>query len=409
MSQDMNRDFRMLATGQGLSWLGNGFQTVALAFAVVHGGGGAGELGAVAASSIIAMLLGSLFGGVWADRLQPQRVMVLSDAVRCVAVAGMAIVFAAGRPSVVLLCGLTAVASAAGSFFSPAMMALKPMIVPSARLQSANATLSMLQTVCSVLGPALGGVVVAVFGAPVGFGVNAASYLASIITALLIRARVERSQHRDMLREITEGWSEVRSRDWLLSGMLAATVYHIANGIVLVLSMVVAVRELGGANAVGLISAAEGIGGFAGAAIAMRLRPRRLLRAGWLALLLMSLWVMGYVWPGVLPAVMAGAIVGYAGLSFFAVAWETAIQDHVPHRVLARVASWDMLTSFLAMPLGSALAGPLSAAFGIDPVLVVCAAVLFGSSLLPLLARGTRELTRPANEVEAPELDEVRL
>jgi hypothetical protein len=212
-----------------------------------------------------------------------------------------------------------------------------------------------------------------------------------------------------MLHELAEGWSEVRSRDWLFSGVLAATVYHIANGIVLVLSMVVAVRDLGGANAVGLIAAAEGIGGVIGAAIAMRLRPRRLLRAGWLAILLMSLWVIGYVWPGVLAAVVVGAIVGYAGLSFFSVAWETAIQDHVPHRVLARVASWDTLTSFLAMPLGSALAGPLSGAFGIDRTLVACAAVLFGSSLIPLFVRGTRELTRPVVPLEARQPEDVRI
>ena len=53
----------MLAAGQGLSWLGNGFQTVALAFAVVSAGGGPGELGLVTASSVIAMLLGSAASG----------------------------------------------------------------------------------------------------------------------------------------------------------------------------------------------------------------------------------------------------------------------------------------------------------------------------------------------------------
>jgi MFS family permease len=104
------------------------------------------------------------------------------------------------------------------------------------------------------------------------------------------------------------------------------------------------------------------------------------------------------VWPAVLVAVIAGAIIGYAGLSFFGVAWETAIQDQVPHRSLGKVASWDQLTSFIAMPLGNVLAGPLSAAFGIDPVLVVCSLVLLGSSLAPLLARGSRELTRPEPE-----------
>src|ERR1700759_1426743 len=89
-------DFRLLATGQTLSWIGNGFQTVALAFAVVRSGGGPGDLGLVMACSVIAMLGCSLFGGVWADRLQPQRVMVASDLVRLLGAAAMAIMFLGG-------------------------------------------------------------------------------------------------------------------------------------------------------------------------------------------------------------------------------------------------------------------------------------------------------------------------
>jgi MFS family permease len=395
-------DFRLLAAGQALSWLGNGFQTVALAVAVVLTGGGPGDLGLVMACSVLAMLAGTLFGGVWADRLQPQRVMVLSDIVRCAAVGGMAIMFGTGHRWLPLLCALAAVSAFAGSFFSPAMTALKPMVVTAARRQSANATLSLLQTSCAVIGPAAGGVVVAAFGATTGFVVNAVSFVVSAATALLIRARVERTARQGMLYELSEGWAEIRRRDWLLSGVLAATVYHVANGVVLVLIQVVAIRDLGGASAAGLIASAEGFGGVVGAAIAMRYKPVRLLRAGWLALLLMPLWVLAYVWPAVLTAVVLGAVLGYAGLSFFSVAWETAIQDQVPHRLLARVASWDTLTSFLAMPVGSALAGPLALAFGIDHVLLTCALVLFGASVAPLFVPGSRRLTRPTAQHAAP-------
>ena len=67
----------------------------------------------------------------------------------------------------------------------------------------------------------------------------------------------------------------------------------------------------------------------------------------------------------------------------------------MPHALLARVASWDTLTSFLGMPLGNGLAGPLSHLFGIDRVLLGCAAVLLVSSLSPLLTVGSRRLTRP--------------
>jgi MFS family permease len=397
-------DFRLLAAGQALSWLGNGFQTVALAVAVVLTGGGPGDLGLVMACSVLAMLAGTLFGGVWADRLQPQPVMVVSDLVRCAAVGGMAIMFGTGHRWVLLLCALAAVSAFAGAFFAPAMTALRPMVVSATRRQSANATLGLLRTSCAVIGPAAGGVVVAALGATTGFVVNAASFVVSAATVALIRARVERTARQGMWRELGEGWAEIRRRDWLLSGVLAATLYHVANGVVLVLVQVVAIRDLGGAGAVGLIGSAEGLGGVVGAAIAMRYRPVRLLRAGWVALLLMPVWALAYVWPAVLTAVALGAVLGYAGLSFFSVAWETAIQDHVPHRVLARVASWDTLTSFLAMPVGSALAGPLATAFGIDHALLTCAVVLFGASVAPLFVAGTRELTRPtARPAAAPQ------
>jgi MFS family permease len=387
-------DFRLLATGMSLSWLGNGFQTVALGVAVLLAGGGAGDLGLVMAASVVAMLLCTLFGGVWADRIQPQRVMVLSDAVRFLATAAIAVMFGAGAYHLPTLCGLAAVAAGAGAFFEPAMTALKPMLVPAAQRQRANATLSLLKTVCSVLGPAAGGLTVAQFGAPAGCWVNAASFVASMAAALLIRARAPRAPRTGMLRELGAGWREIRQRDWLRVGVLAATVYHVANGVILVLVQVVAIEQLGGARAAGFIAAAEGAGGVLGATIALRWRPRRLLRAGWLTLLLMPLWALAYVWPGVLTAVLAGAMIGYAGLTFFVVAWDTALQDYIPHHLLARVASWDLLTSFLAMPIGYAVAGPLAAAFGIDRVLVACALVLLGASLAPLLVGSSRQLTR---------------
>jgi MFS family permease len=116
----------------------------------------------------------------------------------------------------------------------------------------------------------------------------------------------------------------------------------------------------------------------------------------------MPLWALAYVWPAALVAVLAGAIIGYAGLFFFDVAWETAIQDRVPHKALGRVASWDYLTSFIAMPIGNALAGPLSQAYGINRVLIACAAVLFLAAASQLFIPGTRRLTRLTAATSAP-------
>ncbi len=397
----MTRDFRLLAVGQGFSWLGNAFQTVALAVAVITTGGGAGDLGLVMATNILTLLAGTLFGGIWADRLQPQRVMVLSDVIRFAATAGIAAMFSTGGYHLALLCALTVVSAGAGSFFNPAMSALKPLLVPAEDRQRANATLSLLQSMCGVAGPATAGITVAAFGAPAGFTVNAVSFLLSMAAVAFIGVRAPRGPRSSALHELRAGWSEVRGRTWLFSNLIGAGTYHVANGVILVLVPIIAMERLGGPHAIGWIAAAEGLGGVIGSAIGMRFRPRRLLFAGLLALPLMSVWVFAYVWPGTLAAIMIGAVIGYAGLLFYDVAWDTSLQENVPHRVLGRVSSWDYMTSFVAMPIGNALAGPLSDHFGIDRVLTVCGCVLLAAGVGMLLVPANRRLIRTGRPAPA--------
>src|SRR5690349_1098423 len=132
------RDVRLLLAGQGLSWVGDAFNPIALSVAVVLGGGGAGELGVVLASAVVARLLCSLVGGVWADRVTPHRIMVGADLTRAGSVAAMALAFALGDPPVAVLAGLAAVTAGAGAFFYPAFVSLRPLIVPVSALQTAN-------------------------------------------------------------------------------------------------------------------------------------------------------------------------------------------------------------------------------------------------------------------------------
>jgi hypothetical protein len=178
----------------------------------------------------------------------------------------------------------------------------------------------------------------------------------------------------------------------LVVGIGAAGIAHVANGVLLVLFQLVALRDLGGPHAYGLIAASEGAGGLIGSVIALRVRPKYPLRVGWLACALLSLWAAGYVWPGTLTTVVFTGLLGYAGLMFFSVMWETAIQNAVPHQLLARVASWDMLVSFVGMPLGNAMAGPLANWLGARTVIGGCAVVLLGATLSPLLWPSSREL-----------------
>jgi MFS family permease len=386
--------FRLLAVGQGLSWFGDAFAPIALAVAVLAGGGSASELGLVLAATMAARLAGTLVGGIWADRVSPGRIMVASDVVRALSTLATAGYFATGQDSVPLLCGLAAVTGGAAAFFGPAFVSLRPLLVEVDRRHAANATLNILQNSAFILGPAAAGVFVAWAGAPWAFVVNAASFVVSAGTVAAIRVDAPRAPRAGLLAELREGWREVTGRSWLLAGLLAATAYHAAFGAVTVLVDVIAVRDLGGPTALGWISAASGAGGLVGGLLALRMPPRRPLFVGWPCVALMSLFAAAFAWPGHLAAVIGAAVVAFAGLMYFSVCWDTALQDGVPHSVLARVSSWDILTSFVAIPAGNALAGPLAHTFGTGRVILVAAAVMALASFAPMLVRGSRELRR---------------
>lgn len=391
------RDFRLLLLGQGLSWVGDAFNPIALSVAVVLGGGGARELGVILASAIVARLVCTLLGGVWADRLTPHVIMVVTDLVRFATASGMAVSFAVGDPPLALLAALSAVSAGSGAFFFPAFVSLRPLVVPSVLRQGANATISTFQSGAQIGGPVLAGFVVAQLGPVWGFAINAATFLWSAACAARVSARAERGGGRSsMWSEVRDGFGEIRSRDWLWTGLTSAGMFHISSGVLIVLIELVAIRDLGGARALGLITAAQGVGGLLGGLIALRVQPRRILLAGFLALATMGLLPLGFAWPGTLPGILVLALVAQAGLMFFDVGWQTALQEGVPHDRLARVVSWDILISFVAMPIGSLLAGPLSERFATDTIMVSIAAWMLVAGCWPVLVRGTRSFTRPS-------------
>lgn len=389
------RDFRLLLAGQGLSWVGDAFHPIALSVAIVLSGGGATELGAIAAAAMGARLACTLFGGVWADRLAPHRVMVFADAVRAAAAAATAVAFLLGDPPLLLLASLAALTSGAGAFFFPAFVSLRPLVVPAAQRQSANAVISFLQSAAQITGPLLAGIAVAHLGPVTGFAVNAATFVWSAVGVTLVRARAElRTQRSSVHAEIVQGLAEIRRHDWLWTGLVSAGMFHVATGVLVVLVEVTAVRDLGGARALGLVLAAQGVGGILGGLLAMRAQPRRLLLWAFLALGGFPLFPLAFYWPGHLAGILLLGLVANAGLMFFAVGWDTALQDGVPHDRLARVASWDILISFSAIPLGNVLAGPLSARFDTATVMLGVSVWMLVAGCWPLLARGVRDFTR---------------
>lgn len=384
-----HRDLRALATGQGLSWLGDSFAPIALAVGIATSGGGATELGVPLAAAMVGRVVFTLVGGVWGDRLQPVRVMAVSDVARAALAASLALVFATGTWNVAVLALLMGLSGAAAAFFHPAFAALKPRLVPDGEQQASNAGLAMLATGTRVAGPALAGAVVALAGPAVGFTVNAVCFTCSAILVLRVRVRPERNAPGSFWQDLREEAGAVLDRPWLASGILAATIYHIGNGVLLVLLPLIVVRDLGGSASLGIVESSMAAGALVGGLLAARMRPRRPLVTAFAVLLLSGLGFLGLARPERLPLVALFMAVGFGALMVFGVLWETTIQREIPHGRLARVNAWDQMASFAVFPLGALLAGPPTAAFGEGPVVLGCVGILLLSPIVALVVRDT--------------------
>jgi MFS family permease len=391
-----HRQFRLLFLGRLTSLTGSAIAPIALAFAVLEISGSATDLGLVLAAGMVPQILFFLFGGVVADRLPRNRVMVAADVVDGVAQLAAAALVLGGDAAVWHLAALNAARGGASAFFFPAAAGITPQTVPPAELQQTNALLRLTTSGTNVVGAALGGLLVAAMGPGWALGWDGVTYLAGAVFIAAMRVPAAgRMPGSSVLRELREGWTEFASRTWLWAIVAAAALGNMAFQIgFAVLGPVVASRELGGASAWGFIVASSGVGFILGGLLAFRLRPRRPLRLGSYALLLGSLGLVGLALELPTWAIALGALVAGMGLEIFGVFWDLSLQQHVPNERLSRVSSYDALGSFVAIPLGQVLAGPLADAIGIEAAIWFAVALFTVPIVGTLLVRDVRDLER---------------
>ena len=391
------REFRLLFSGQSVSLIGDNLAPIALAFAILDAGGSATDIGLVYASNIVARVAFMLVGGVWADRLSRRRVMLAADALRAACTAILAAAVIAGHAPLGLFVAMVAIHGVGAAFFTPASTGLVPQTVSTPLLQQANALLGIARSAGSVLGPALGGIVIALAGPGPALAVDAGTFMVSAAALLAMRP----PEHdrgglgTTFLADLAEGWAEFRARTWVWVIVLQYAVWHmLVLGPFMVLGAVVARESLGGAGAWALILAASGLGELAGGLVALRLRPRWPLRA--------ATWA-GLLWApqvGLLAAqapawlIAAAALVAGAGMAFVVTVWNTALQEHVPARTLARVSSYDWAGTLIFLPVGFALAGPAASALSIPAVLWLGVAWSLASALAVLAVPSVRAMDR---------------
>jgi MFS family permease len=388
--------FRYLVAGRTTTMLGNAVAPIALAFAVLDLTGSARDLGLVVGVRSLTNVIFILFGGVIADRLPRHLLMVGASVLAGATQAAVAVTVLTGTATIPLLLALSAVNGVAAAVSFPAVAAIVPQTVPAGILQQANAINRLAFNSAMIAGSSVGGVLVATAGPGWGLAVDASTFFLAGLLFVLVRVpKTDQPPVVDrpgIFTEMRHGWTAFISRTWLWVVVAGFCVINAAlSGSVSVLGPVVADASFG-RTTWGLILAVETAGMIAGALVAMRIRIRRLLFYG-------VLWCLGDVLlvlalgltSTVLVLLLAGFAVGFA-LEQFTVAWDTTMQEHVPSEMLARVYSYDMLGSILAVPIGQVAAGPLAEHFGVRQTLVGAAALIGVATVAMLFSRDVRQL-----------------
>ena len=332
-----HRQFRLLFAGQAISAVGDRLVPVVLAFAVLDLTGSVKDLGFVLAASTVPLVLFSLFGGVWADRLPRQRVMLLSDVVRGCSQTATAVLLLTGAATLAELIVLQAVYGAAAAFFEPAAYAVRPQTVPAANVQEANALMGLTTSAADIAGPALAGVLLVTAGAGWGLAFDAATFAVSVGFLSFMRLAGVAAPSASIWRDLRWGWQAFRRRTWLWTSVLFFTCFiAFVLGPLQVVGPQVARLHLGGAGAWAAINTAIGIGAVAGGLLALRWRPRHPLRVAFAFGLLSTpllLCTIGLHAP--LAVILVGALWEGSVISLFNALWFTT-----QHRLIPAAERW---------------------------------------------------------------------
>ena len=372
------RNFRLLFSSSTISGLGDGISLIALVFAVLQVSDSALSLGLVIAARQVADAAIVLAAGVWADRLPRHLLLVGVAVVQGVAQTATGVLVLTGSATVALLVVCQAAYGLAEGFVLPASTGLTPATVSPGRLQDANALLGLSRNGTRIIGPAIGGVLVAVGSPGIALLIDAVSFAAAALLLMPLRlpARADVVEAKPFFTELRYGWSEFRRQTWIWTTIVFFGIGNFAFAAYFVLGPIVAKRDLGGAPAWAAMTTAWSVGAVLGGLLALRIRPRKPLAASCMAAwpIILQPLVLGLGLP--LPVLIACGVLAGAGIAVHLALWFTVFQREVPPEAMSRVSSYDSFGSFVLGPLGAALAGPVAALIGIKATLLGIAAVI---------------------------------
>lgn len=401
--------FRTLWIGQTISQVGDGLTGLAVLIVVTQLTGSTAALAGMTIAISLPQLFFGLLAGVFVDRWDRRRTMIVSDLVRGVLVLGLILVQDPSQLWILYVLGF--LQAAVGTFFNPAKGALVPLLVGREALLPANALSQSTQVIAGVTGTALAGVMVGATGnGGLAFTLDALSFLISALFIMRIAVpqqpgRPAASGTRGVMRELTEGLRFILGQRILVAVILVFVVTMLGVGSLNVLFVPYMTRDLHLATEwFGIVEAAQVIGMVLGsglvAMLAARLSARRIIALG-----IAGMGVMvGLIGSAQEPVLLWLATFGLGlCLTPMQASAATILQQRVPNEKRGRANSAVNTVIMLANVIAMATAGALGDVTGIRPVFYLSAVITVLAGALAALLLAERA---PAATAVAPSTGE---
>jgi predicted MFS family arabinose efflux permease len=380
------RDFRLIWSGACTSSIGTWMQSLAQSWLVLQISGSAFLLGLTSFLGEIPIFLFSLVGGVVADRMDRRRLLLASQYVQMTCAFTLTALIAFGLVRVWHILVLSFLVGLAQSFGGPAYQALIPSLVKTEDIPNAIALNSIQFNLARIIGPVLGGLALTGLGAAWCFGLNGLSFVAVIISLLLLKVRfIPQGGGASMLASMKEGIAFVRKQG-AIESLLVLAFLSTMLGVPLVVFLPVIAKDVfhGGASTYTLLLSISGAGSVSGALVVATLGHfRHKGRVARLMLVVFGACMTGFALSRVLA--LSCVLLFLAGMCLVSVfaTLSSLVQLLASDGMRGRVMSVYNVAFRGGMPMGSLLTGTLIRAFSApvvlacDGALLICLALYF--------------------------------
>lgn len=397
-----SRNFTALWGGQTFSQFGDNILMVALPLTVYDIDKSTMQMGLVFAFLMFPMVILLPLAGIIVDRVSRTFLMISTDIVRFLLMAAAAMLAFTGQLTLPLIDAIVVVFGACSALFEPAYAATRAQVFTADIRNAANGLTQVSQQGTRLIGPAVGGVAIGLVGPGAGFGIDAVTFLISVLSLTLLRfdemkrtdAAKKSGALQKFIHEMQGGVRELKKSTWLWITILAFAVINIeATGVeTILLPWLVKVHLHQSATVYGIVSSAAGFGAIVSAILYGRRKHWQ--HRGWMAYIGTAVSVAAQFAlafsrsEAMLIVVMA---VASAGTTVFALTWEVSMQELVAPEAYGRVSSLDLFGSFALLPVGSILTGFVSAKIGgiatIEVETLAALAVVVGVLMIPAIRR----------------------